>query len=70
MIEIDASKRLVYLIENGSWHYRAGPRYIEDIELIDFAQRDGFVTTHDLFTWFRETHGRCFVGILIEWRMA
>ena len=65
--EIDSNRRTVYLIENGSWYYRRGPRFIDDVELIDFARRDGFTTTHELFEFFRFTHAGRMTGQLIEW---
>lgn len=39
-----------------------------NVDLDEFARRDGFTDFADMKAWFGETHGLPFIGQLIEWR--
>lgn len=39
-----------------------------NMDLDDFARRDGFKDFADMKEWFGETHGLPFIGTLIAWR--
>ncbi len=45
----------------------AGVR-LSDAEIGLFAQADGFACVEEMLTWFHETHGLPFDGIVIQWK--
>ncbi len=45
----------------------AGVR-LSDSEMRLFAQADGFACVEEMLTWFHETHGLPFDGIVIQWK--
>lgn len=40
------------------------------VNRINFAYADGFASLHDLVSFFRETHGLPFMGLLIKWELV
>lgn len=61
------SRRLVAIDEDENVFVETVAGSLTKEALTEFAKKEGFESTESFLTFFRETHGIPFVGLLIEW---